>query len=721
LILNNEKTKCETNMSGGTAFTILANAKVFRILSSGLYSNKEKAIIREVSCNAYDANVDAGNGNIPIEVHLPNNLEPYLSIKDSGKGLTPEQMTNIYTQYGNSTKTNDNRMIGALGLGSKSPFSYIDSFTVISITNGIKNTYSCYIDGNGEPKLQPFGAGQETDEVNGIEVTFPVKNEDFDKFRDEAERVYRPFLVKPKITGNSSYKVKDFEVLLTSDETQEADWQIVKPINTTYYNRENIQVAVQGNIEYPINRDKIKDHLSDNARQLLRESYRLHFNIGELDIAASREELGYDKETIANIVKKFEKMATETTDVQNKKIDTFETKYEARQYISEIKNSSSLYTNFEFAYRGEPISNHVSINTSVYEIVKYHKNGNSNITREVLGERQSSTIDFRIPSKSSGIIWVYNDNGKKTQAVSKARSLVTYNNPVYLVHDIGLLDGLGNPEFLNASEIELDTSAKSKKSGKFFKKFIPYTSIKDQWGQNYSNAANVDLDLEESFYYMKIRGSRPVKGIDIKPYIKVAKMFNIIEEDTEVYGVSTTHANTKKFKEYKSIEFSEFIKNAIKNSKKFNEKVNLLSNYNIKSKITNMNSDIFRLIKDESFCSELPSDNIFNIVREDYMAIKDSGYSEESEIVKTMAMKLGITIPNSDYTKHLEIEKTYPLIESLNWRYNKKHFLEYVKGMDLLKKSREEQEKLLAAANETQNTTKIENTEKKEKYNATSK
>ena len=134
MILNNEKTKCETNMTGGTAFTICANAKMFKILSSGLYSNKEKAIIREVSCNAYDANVDAGNGDVPIEVHLPGVLEPYFSIKDSGPGLTPEQMKNIYTQYGNSTKTDRNNAIGCLGLGSKSPFSYIDSFTVISVT-----------------------------------------------------------------------------------------------------------------------------------------------------------------------------------------------------------------------------------------------------------------------------------------------------------------------------------------------------------------------------------------------------------------------------------------------------------------------------------------------------------------------------------------------------------------------------------------------------------
>lgn len=42
-------------------FQIAANAQAFKILSSGLYSNKPRAIIREVCCNAWDAHVAAGN------------------------------------------------------------------------------------------------------------------------------------------------------------------------------------------------------------------------------------------------------------------------------------------------------------------------------------------------------------------------------------------------------------------------------------------------------------------------------------------------------------------------------------------------------------------------------------------------------------------------------------------------------------------------------------
>ena len=453
MIQHIENTKCETNMTGSTSFSIQANAKMFKILSSGLYSNKERAIIREVSCNAYDANVDAGNEDIPIEVHLPNTLEPFFSIKDCGPGLTPDQMVNVYTQYGNSTKTDRNDQIGALGLGSKSPFSYIDSFTVISITGGEKNTYSCYIDGQGQPQLQPFG-NEKTNEPNGVEVTFPVKLEDFYKFREESELVFRPFNVKPKVSGNSLYKVKEFEVLTSSEDSDTADWQLVKSIGGSSYNREYIRVAVQGNIEYPINTRLIEDSLSNNAKLILNESYRLHFNIGDLDIAASREELGYDKVTIENIAKKYETMATELVRVQNEKINCFETKYEAMQYISELKYGTNIYKDFKFTYKDETITNHIDI-PSELKVVRYSKKSNGNITRKNLAKDLWNTnYSIAIPRDETNVVWVFNDDMKKTVNITKARSLVTYSNNVYLIEDKKFLDLLGNPDYIKASTIE---------------------------------------------------------------------------------------------------------------------------------------------------------------------------------------------------------------------------------------------------------------------------
>ena len=68
-------------------FRIRNSAKAFNILSSGLYANKIRAIIRELSCNAVDSHVAAGKSDTPFDIHLPNQLEPHFSIRDYGTGL----------------------------------------------------------------------------------------------------------------------------------------------------------------------------------------------------------------------------------------------------------------------------------------------------------------------------------------------------------------------------------------------------------------------------------------------------------------------------------------------------------------------------------------------------------------------------------------------------------------------------------------------------------
>ena len=67
-------------------YSIEASAKAFSILSDGLYANKVKAVIRELSTNAYDSHVDAGCPDKPFDVHLPNRMELHFSVRDYGTG-----------------------------------------------------------------------------------------------------------------------------------------------------------------------------------------------------------------------------------------------------------------------------------------------------------------------------------------------------------------------------------------------------------------------------------------------------------------------------------------------------------------------------------------------------------------------------------------------------------------------------------------------------------
>jgi len=86
--LNSEK-KEVTQFGGGESnrFAIEASNKMFKLLSDGLYANKIQAVIREVSCNAVDAHIQAGTPDKPIMVTLPSALNLEFVVKDEGVGF----------------------------------------------------------------------------------------------------------------------------------------------------------------------------------------------------------------------------------------------------------------------------------------------------------------------------------------------------------------------------------------------------------------------------------------------------------------------------------------------------------------------------------------------------------------------------------------------------------------------------------------------------------
>jgi hypothetical protein len=270
-------------------FRIRNSAKAFNILSSGLYANKIRAIIRELSCNAVDSHTAAGKMDTPFDVHLPNTLEPWFSIRDYGTGLTHDQVSQIYTTYFESTKTNSNEFIGALGLGSKSPFSYTDNFTVTAIKDGVKGIYTAFINEAGVPSIALM-MSEATEEPSGVEVKFSVNDRyDFNKFTDEARTVYTYFALRPVVGGSSNFQFRDVEY-----DTKD----IVPGVHS--YKDSRRSVAVMGNIAYPIEVPNADQSL-DNLRQLLGCGLEMHFAIGELDFQASREGLSYIPQTIEAI------------------------------------------------------------------------------------------------------------------------------------------------------------------------------------------------------------------------------------------------------------------------------------------------------------------------------------------------------------------------------------------------------------------------------------
>lgn len=335
MILNNapQNEAILSNVGEIGEFRIRNSAKAFNILSSGLYANKIKAIIRELSCNAVDSHVAAKN-EAPFEVHLPTALEPHFSIRDFGTGLTHDQVTNIYTTYFESTKTTSNEFIGALGLGSKSPFSYTDNFTVTAIKDGRRGIYSAFINGEGVPSIALM-MEEATDEPAGVEIKFSVNDRyDFYKFKEEAEAVYMYFKQQPVIKGQSiRVPTREYETENLLDGVS-----VLK--NTGYKTR---SVAIMGNIAYPIEVPNAETALGEYA-PMINCGLEIQFGIGEVDFQASREGLSYIPETIAAIKNKLAKIAGVLAERVKADSDAIANKWERAVMLSK-KREHPLWAN----------------------------------------------------------------------------------------------------------------------------------------------------------------------------------------------------------------------------------------------------------------------------------------------------------------------------------------------------------------------------------------
>ena len=284
-----------------TSFRVASNAKIMSMLSDQLYSDKVLAVIRELSCNAFDSHLMVGRQTKPFSVHLPCNLQPTFSIRDYGKGMTEAEITELYTVYGFSDKSDSNSFIGAFGIGSKSPFAYCNSFSVTSFKDGKKYVYIASKNSVGIPTLNKM-LEESTNEENGVEISFTVKQQNFSEFTEKAKLIYRHFPVMPIFTGNiTSYIPAKRNVLLEG-----SGWKL-------YEGSTDSSVALMGYVEYKIdakhfskfydstqtNRWYHKSYEKDSTEvELLQLGLELHFAIGDLGTNISREALEYTDHTI---------------------------------------------------------------------------------------------------------------------------------------------------------------------------------------------------------------------------------------------------------------------------------------------------------------------------------------------------------------------------------------------------------------------------------------
>lgn len=561
-------------------FTIEASPQAFRILSDNLYSDKFKAIIRELSCNAVDAHIAAGTPQLPFEVHLPAWNNPEFSIRDFGTGLSKEDIDVIYTTYFKSTKSNSNDMIGCLGLGSKTPFAYTDSFLVESFFKGKKYTYTAFMNEEGVPSVRSLG-DEETDLQNGMRISFAVKREDFNNFEYKAREVFKWFEVKPIVTSPNFF----FEEIGTIQQ-EGMNWKLLDGGSGA--------LAKMGNIVYPIEKQHLPNDFPETKR-LLAYPVIFDFDIGDIDIAPNREALAYKKRTVEVIKARLAVFSKEVAEKTKEEIDKFNCWYDAclharnkRWFNHGLVND--LITSGEIKYRGRELSQWVE--ELFKPLDKYKARGGY---RTKIGYERKSTFNKYIPHNMTiDDKFVILDAPKCKMGERKLNETLLYNDyRNWIVVDSSIVSakdleelidifGIDEKYIISFEDLEpIPVEPKEKRSrvavslgGGAGKKIAQVWTLKGSCGskpREYWSHDPIEVDLadtKEKKYYVEIekfeiKQDKAFPNFDISACVILNQQFVLkgFKSVSSVYGLTERQVN-KIARNPSWIKFSSFIEEA---------------------------------------------------------------------------------------------------------------------------------------------------------------
>ena len=214
--------------------------------------------IQELLSNAYDSHIEAGvTKNVKVTVE-----EESVTISDWGMGMDPDRVKLTYSLL-NSTKEETNDMIGGYGLGSKSPLSYCDAFTLITVSDGIEYIYTITIEDDAVTPVLLHS--KETDKENQSHITVPTK-------RNQLDLIIERVKIKSLYMDNVEYSglMKDYK-------------KTVFKLNDRLYYCPDLDYKdhiIIGNVPYTIS--TIYGRSSFGC-------YGVHFDVGEITPLPTRE------------------------------------------------------------------------------------------------------------------------------------------------------------------------------------------------------------------------------------------------------------------------------------------------------------------------------------------------------------------------------------------------------------------------------------------------
>ena len=164
----------EINESIGMSLDLDSAQILMQMLSKNLYSDSIGSTIRECASNALDSHRRAGvEDPIVVSFKLDDNNNYVFCVEDFGIGLDADDVKNIISKYGKSTKRNSDTELGMMGLGFKAPLAYTSSFYFICRKDGMERKYMMY-EGEDTNTIDLLYE-RPTADRDGVKVIVPVK------------------------------------------------------------------------------------------------------------------------------------------------------------------------------------------------------------------------------------------------------------------------------------------------------------------------------------------------------------------------------------------------------------------------------------------------------------------------------------------------------------------------------------------------------------------
>lgn len=678
-------------------YTIAANPMAFRILFNNIYSDKVTAIIRELSTNAFDSHVAAGKPDYPFKVHLPNSLEPHFSVTDEGVGMSDDFVRTQYNRFFLSDKTETNDQTGCMGLGSKSPFAYTDSYTVISRFNGVETTYNPIITDKAVPSVVKL-TSVPTDQCNGVEVRFSVKTSDFYEFGNKAREVLSWFKTQPSVVGSANFNFNERAYIRQTDR-----YGVAKSRNYQSH-------VVMGNVAYRIDADDFrasKSELTDLEQQILNWGADLFVSIGTVQVTPSRETLSYDPKTAATIKQHLAEVIKDIEVEVEKQIAQAPTLWQARRALHDAKFSvlGSIRDLSEIKWRGQVLTVNIPIKPTdpdapvVYalsrrkqkymndRVQQIHADDIPKFVNDIPHGGRAAVVRY-LTEKGLEKAYLIEDNEARRAIVNQAR-----NGKGGISHDLGKFlseTGLGEVVQLTSSIPKAERAKRTyapRKAGSKATLSQLVHGCGSHLAAEHWTAADVDMKaggvfLEISHYYClkKVSGGED-KTFHPNQLEKFLGLLTQLGDKTPVYGVRP--ADVEKLQKHgRWIHFDTFLKEVLEKNKGLVEQVKLIKEHQSFSD----SQRFVQLTEKAGFSDTSPFGQLANGVKEAHKA------TQNQKAVAFMKLCEHFGLYQVKETDSLTKAKTkvfalYPLLNHISWwQTNDTKFIsaivEYINALD---------------------------------------